>query len=53
MRERMAVILYKYQGLNVAQGAVLGVSESAARKLLYQALGRVRSELVAFGAINQ
>lgn len=47
MQERLALILYKYQGLSVSQvSVVLGVSESAARKLLYQALEDLRSELI-------
>lgn len=46
-QERLALILYKYQGLSVSQvSVVLGVSESAARKLLYQALEDLRSELI-------
>ena len=47
MQERLALILYKYQGLSVSQvSVVLEVSESAARKLLYQALEDLRSELI-------
>lgn len=48
MQERLALILFKYQGLSVSQvSVVLGVSEGAARKLLSQALEDLRSELIS------
>ena len=47
LQQRVALILYKYQGLTVPEvGAVLGVTKSNARKLLYNALHSLQSEMI-------
>lgn len=47
LQQRVALILYKYQSLTVPEvGAVLGVTKSDARKLLYNALHSLQSEMI-------